>query len=126
MSALAPTLVAAWAAAQPASARQRMKLRDGKKGEVVAEFLTRRMFIWDDKARQAKHWHLLVRREIGGAKLKFCLSNAKSSSSLCQLVTMRASSHFVERALEDVKSACGMAEYQVGVGSSGIITWRWC
>jgi SRSO17 transposase len=110
---MSPTRVDAWAAAQPASAWRRMKLRDGEKGELVAEFLTHRVFVWDGRATRARHWHLLIRREIGGDKLKFCLSNAKSSASLRQLVTMQASRHFVERALEDAKSACGMAEYQV-------------
>jgi len=108
-----PTDVTTWASAQPAHAWRRMKLRDGEKGEVVAEFLARRVFVWDGRAPHARHWHLLVRREIGGDKLKFCLSNAKPSASLRQLVLMQASRHFVERAFEDAKSACGMAEYQV-------------
>ncbi|MCM8597850.1 MAG: IS701 family transposase [Candidatus Accumulibacter sp.] len=106
-------IVTAWATAQPPGAWRRMKLRDGEKGEVVADFLTRRLFVWDGKAMRASHWHLLVRREMGGDKLKFCLSNAKPSASLRQLVTMQASRHFVERAFEDAKSACGMADYQV-------------
>lgn len=90
-----------------------MKLRDGEKGEVVAEFMMARVFVWDGKLPAGRHWHLLVRREIGGEKLKFCLSNAKTGVSLRQLVTMQASRHFVERAFEDAKNACGMADYQV-------------
>lgn len=109
----APQTVTAWAEAQPAKAWRQMKLRDGEKGEVVAEFLTARVFVWDKKAPTAKCWHLLVRREIGGTKLKFCLSNAKAGASLRQLVAMQASRHFVERAFEDAKGACGMADYQV-------------
>jgi len=109
----APTRVDHWAAAQPAAAWRRMKLRDGEKGEVLAEFLTGRVFVWNGKAGQARHWHLLVRRDIGGDQRKFCLSNTRPSASLRQLVTMQASRHFVERALEDAKSACGMAQYQV-------------
>jgi SRSO17 transposase len=113
VTAVAPTRVDTWAAAQPATAWRRMTLRDGEKGEVLAEFLTGRIFVWNGKTDQARHWHLLVRREIGGDKLKFCLSNARPSASLRQLVTMQASRYFVERALEDAKSACGMAHYQV-------------
>ena len=108
-----PQVVSDWAAVQPAKAWRRMKLRDGEKGEVVAEFMTARVFVWDGKSPAGRHWHLLVRREIGGEKLKFCLSNAKTGASLRQLVTMQASRHFVERAFEDAKSACGMADYQV-------------
>lgn len=113
VSTSAPQAVAEWAQAQPAQAWRRMKLRDGEKGEVVAEFLAERVFVWDGKSPAARCWHLLVRREIGGTKLKFCLSNARPEASLRQLVTMQASRHFVERAFEDAKSACGMADYQV-------------
>jgi SRSO17 transposase len=113
VSKIEATSVADWAAAQPLTAWRRMKLRDGEKGEVVAEFMKHRVFVWDGKDTPVRHWHLLVRREMGGDKLKFCLSNAKPSASLRQHVTMQASRHFVERAFEDAKSACGMADYQV-------------
>lgn len=109
------TTVTDWAAAQPTNAWHRMKLRDGEKGKVVAEFLAARVFLWNGESPEARQWHLLVRREIGGEKLKFCLSNVKPSASLRQRVTMQASRHFVERAFEDAKSACGMADYQVRV-----------
>lgn len=105
--------VAAWAAAQPASAWRRMSLRDGEKGEIVADFLHVRAFVWDGAEAAARHWHLLVRREPDGVTLKFCLSNAKPDASLRQLVTMQMARYFVERAFNDAKSACGMADYQV-------------
>jgi hypothetical protein len=65
-----------------------MKLRDGKKGEVAAEFLTCRVFVWNGKDERARSWHLLVRRKIGGQKMKYSLSNARPSASLRQRVTM--------------------------------------
>jgi SRSO17 transposase len=101
-----------WAHAQPASAWCRLSVRSGEKGDVVAEYLTRRVFVWDGKAPQARRWHLLVRREIGGKKLKFCFANAKPQASLRRLASMQADRHFVERAFEDAKSTCGMADYQ--------------
>lgn len=88
-------------------------MRPGEKGEVIAEYLTRRVFVWDGAAPTARSWHLLVRREIGGSKLKFCFSNAKPQASLRRLASMQADRHFVERAFEDAKSTCGMADYQV-------------
>lgn len=105
--------VQTWAQAQPESAWRQMKLRDGQKGEIQAECLKARVFVWDGKSTAARQWHLLVRREIHGRQLKFCLSNAKPCASLRQLVNMQAARHFVERAFEDAKSACGMADYQV-------------
>ncbi len=118
----APTLLAAqvapmkgsqWAAAQPASAWRRMTMREGEKGAIIAEYLTRRVWLWDGVASKARCWHLLVRRELDGAKLKCCLSNAKPNVSLRQLESMQGARHFVERAFEDAKGSCGMADYQV-------------
>ncbi len=77
-----------------------------------AGYLTRRVHVWDGKATTARCWHLLVRREIDGRKLKFCFANAKPQASLRRLASMQADRHFVERAFEDAKSTCGMADYQ--------------
>lgn len=101
-----------WAHAQPESAWRQLSVRSGEKGEVIAQYLTRRVFVWDGKSPTARHWHLLVRREIGGTKLKFCFANAKPQASLRRLAGMQADRHFVERAFEDAKSTCGMADYQ--------------
>ena len=102
-----------WAQRQPTSAWRRLSVRDGEKGEIMAEYLKTRAFVWDGRASQARQWHLLVRRELDGSKLKFCLSNAKANASLRHLAMMQAARHFVERAFEDAKSQCGMADYQV-------------
>ena len=72
---------------------------------MVADYLTRRVFVWDGQAAQARCWHLLVRREIDGIKLKFCLANAKPQASLRQLAEMQVARHFVKRAFEDAKGA---------------------
>lgn len=109
----APLTVTAWAAAQPASRWRRLAVREGEKGEVVADYLKRRVWLWDGTEQRAHCWHLLVRREINGTKLKFCLSNAKPEANLHRLADMQAARHFVERAFEDAKGACGMADYQV-------------
>jgi SRSO17 transposase len=101
-----------WARAQPDSAWRRLSVRPGEKGEVIAEYLTQRVHVWDGKATTARCWHLLVRREIDGRKLKFCFANAKPQASLRRLASMQADRHFVERAFEDAKSTCGMADYQ--------------
>ena len=105
--------VADWAAAQPASCWRRLAVREGEKGEVIAEYLWQRVWLWDGAESRARCWHLLVRREIDGSKEKFSLSNTKPEVSLRHLAEMQAARHFVERAFEDAKSACGMADYQV-------------
>jgi len=101
-----------WARAQLESAWRQLSVRPGEKGEVIATYLTRRVFLWDGKAPTARCWHLLVRRETEGNKLKFCFSNAKPQASLRRLASMQADRHFVERAFEDAKGTCGMADYQ--------------
>ena len=108
-----PLTVTAWAHAQAPSRWRRLSVREGEKGEVVADYLKQRVWLWDGVERQARCWHLLVRREIDGSKLKFCLSNAKPEANLRTLAEMQAARHFVERAFEDAKGACGMADYQV-------------
>lgn len=45
--------------------------------------------------------------------LKFSLSNAPEESSTERLAFMQGQRFFVERAIEDGKSTCGMADYQV-------------
>jgi SRSO17 transposase len=112
-TAAVPRTVADWAAAQPATAWGRLSIRDGEKGEVVADYLTQRVWVWDGEAPSASRWHLLVRRELDGTKLKFGLSNAKPGASLRRLAEMQGARHFVEQSFREAKSACGMAEYQV-------------
>jgi hypothetical protein len=102
-----------WAAEQPASAWRRLTMREGEKGHLMAEYLTRRIWLWDGTAPKARCWHLLVRRELDGSTLKCCLSNAKPGASLRPLASMQGARHFVERAFEDAKGSCGMADYQV-------------
>jgi hypothetical protein len=55
--------VDAWAAAQPQSAWQRLTLREGEKGEIAAQYLHARVWLWDGKEAKAHPWHLMVRRE---------------------------------------------------------------
>ena len=108
-----PLTVTGWAVTQPPSRWRRLSVREGEKGAVIADYLTQRVWLWDGEETRARCWHLLVRREIDGSKLKFCLSNAKPTASLRRLAEMQAARHFVERAFEDAKGACGMADYQV-------------
>jgi SRSO17 transposase len=108
-----PLTVAAWAAAPPASRGCRLSVREGEKGEVVADYLKQRVWLWDGTEPRAHGWSLLVRREIDDTKLKFGLSKAKPETSLHRLAERQVARHFVERAFEDAQGACGMADYPV-------------
>jgi SRSO17 transposase len=103
---------AAWCARQPDSAWRRILLRPGEKGHLMAEFLCARVYVWDGKESHARRWHLLIRRELDGTKVKYCLCNASSGTDLHELARMQGLRFFVEQAFKEAKSACGMAEYQ--------------
>lgn len=95
--------VSAWAAAQSLSRWRRLSVREGEKGQVVADYLKQRIWLWDGVEQRAHCWHLLVRREIESSKFKFCLSNAKPEASFRRLTEMHATRHFVERAFGDAQ-----------------------
>jgi SRSO17 transposase len=104
--------VAAWCARQPDSAWRRVLLRPGEKGQLTAEFLCARVYVWDGMEANARRWRLLIRRELDGSKVKYCLCNAAADTGLHELARMQSLRFFVEQAFKDAKSACGMAEYQ--------------
>jgi SRSO17 transposase len=101
-----------WAGRQPDNAWRRILLRPGEKGDIMAEFLCARVYAWDGQEARARRWHLLVRRELDGTKVKYCLCNAAADTDLHELARMQGLRFFVEQAFKEAKSACGMAEYQ--------------
>lgn len=103
-----------WAAAQPADAWQRLCLRGGEKGQLVAEYLQTRVWVWDPSQAQARCWHLFVRREVGTREIShYCLSNAPEHTPWTELARVQAQRFFIEHSFREAKSECGLADYQV-------------
>lgn len=103
-----------WAAEQPPEAWQRLTLRDGEKGELRAEYLHARVWVWDGIETQARCWHLLVRREAGATAIShYCLSNAPADTPWTELARVQAQRFFIEHSFREAKSECGLADYQV-------------
>lgn len=103
-----------WLAQQPTDAWQTVTLRDGDRGELRVEALTRRLWLWDGIEEKAHCWHLVVRREIGSPEtVKYSLSNAPAGTPLPRLAFMQGQRFWVERSFQDGKSECGLADYQV-------------
>jgi SRSO17 transposase len=103
-----------WAKNQSQEAWKRVKTRDSTCGELEFDVLHRRVWLWDGEEPQARHWHLIVRREIDSPQtLKYTLSNASPRTPIQRLAQMQAQRFWVERAFQDGKSECGMADYQV-------------
>ena len=103
-----------WAAQQPPEAWQRLTLRGGEKGPLVAEYLHARVWVWDGQETQARCWHLLVRREVGASEVShYCLSNAPAHVPWPELARIQAQRYFIEHSFREAKSECGLADYQV-------------
>ena len=72
-----------------------------------------RIATWDGEETQPRCWHLIVRREVESVKtIKYTLSNAPVETPLLRLGQMQGQLYWVERAFEDAKGECGLADYQ--------------
>lgn len=91
----------------------RCTLRDSTRGPLQVDIAHRRVWVWDGGEATARYWHLVVRREVGAPKkIKYSLSNAPADTSLQRLAEMQGGRYWVERAFEDAKGECGLADYQ--------------
>lgn len=103
-----------WTAAQPTKAWQRLALREGEKGTLVADYLHTPVWVWDGEEEAPRCWHLLVRREVGTEAIShYCLSNAPLDTVWQELARVQAQRFFIEHSFREAKSECGMADYQV-------------
>ena len=91
----------------------RCTLRGSTRGPLRVDIAHRRVWVWDGEEATARCWHLLVRREAGAPKrIKYSLSNAPANTPLERLAEMQGGRYWVERAFEDAKGECGLADYQ--------------
>jgi len=110
-----------WRKAQPASAWTRVTLRESSKGQKRVEILHRRVWLWDGREEQARHWHLIVRREIDSPKeIKYTLSNAPAETTPQQRAQMQGQRFWIERQFEDAKGEVGLDHYQ----TRGWVAWH--
>lgn len=102
-----------WTRAQPDAAWTRVTLRDSTKGKLQVEVLHQRVWLWDGKEDQARHWHLIVRREVKARdEIKYSLSNAAPDAPVQCLAQMQGQRYWVERSFQDGKSQAGLDQYQ--------------
>jgi SRSO17 transposase len=99
------------AASLPASAWQPVKLREGTKGPVVAEFARVRVWSVRDRKPGPPVW-LVFRRELGSQEVKYYVSNAGEDVSLELLALVIGTRWRVEEFLEDAKQYLGLADYE--------------
>lgn len=101
-----------WAARQPASAWRKVTVRDGTKGPLQVEALSRRVKARDQEGRVGPEERLLVTRREGG-EIDYALSNAAPAVPLEELVRAHARRHQIERMLEEGKGEAGLGHYEV-------------
>jgi SRSO17 transposase len=108
-----PIEVRKWIKQQPASRWKQVTLRETSKGDLVAEVIHERVWLWDKEGPTAHCWHLMVRRELESPEtVKYSVSNAPEHTSVVKLGQMQAQRYWIERAFQDAKSHIGMAQYQ--------------
>ncbi len=91
-----------------------LKLRDTTRGPLTVKSVRLPVFVWDSNSGQGYRFFLLVTRTVGGSpQTKVSLCNALESTDQVTLAWMQLQRYWVERAFEDAKSECGMADYQV-------------
>jgi SRSO17 transposase len=72
------------------------------------------VYIWDEKAGTVRRYSLIATQTLGkNSETKISLSNVAERVELKTLAWMQLQRYWVERAFEDAKSECGMADYQV-------------
>jgi len=112
-AAAAPITVEELAKGLPAQAWMRCVLRDSTRGPLQVDIAHRRVWVWDGEEAEARCWHLVVRREVNSPKtIKYSLSNAPADTPTPRLARMQGDRYWVERAFEDGKGECGLADYQ--------------
>jgi SRSO17 transposase len=112
-AAATPVTVEELAKGLPARDWTRCVLRDCTRGQLQVDIAHRRVWVWNGEESRARCWHLIVRREVSSAKtIKYSLSNAAQDTPLLRLARMQGDRYWVERAFEDAKGECGLADYQ--------------
>lgn len=91
-----------------------LKLRKTSRGPLKARALRVPVYVWDGESSEAKRYTLIATMTLGkNPEIKISMSNAPETIELKRLAWMQRQRYWIERAFEDGKSECGMADYQV-------------
>ena len=91
-----------------------LTLRNTSRGPLKVRVLRVPVYIWNEESAQVYCYSLVATRTLGrNPETKISLSNMPDTTDLKTLAWMQLQRYWVERAFEDAKSECGMADYQV-------------
>jgi SRSO17 transposase len=91
-----------------------LSLRDTSRGPLKVHAVRLPVYVWDGETSEVHRYSLLATQTLGkNPEIKISLSNAPETTDLETLAWMQLQRYWVERAFEDAKSECGMADYQV-------------
>jgi SRSO17 transposase len=110
--------VEAWSAALAEGAWKRVDVRDGSKGPLVVDVVTRRVVARTPRRQQGDEERLVVLRYRDRdnqqvVKVDFYLSNAEPATPLWQFARVAKAEHRIEECLQRSKSEAGLADYEV-------------
>jgi SRSO17 transposase len=107
--------VRAWCEALPAEAWVRLAVRDGEKGPLEVEVVSRRVESKVERRVVGFEELLVAVRYEDGAKLKYDyhVSNAAATTPLAELARVAKAEHRIEECLKRGKSEAGLGDYQV-------------
>lgn len=89
-------------------------LRGSSRGSLTVRAIKIPVYIWDGSSEKVYQWTLLATQTLGKhPETKISLSNFPEDTSLKDLAYRQRQRYWVERAFQDAKSECGMADYQV-------------
>ncbi len=89
-------------------------IRNSSKGNLEYEYYSERIWVRPDKSDKNVYcWWLIVRRNKNKSDYKYSVSNASARTALSKLAFVQSQRFWIERAFEDYKGHCGMAEYEV-------------
>jgi SRSO17 transposase len=97
----------------PAKHWKTMALRSTTRGFLRVRSCRQRVYVWDGESEKVQCWDLIATKTLGNnPDTKISLTNAPQSTTLKRLGWVQRQRYWVERAFEDAKSECGMADYQ--------------
>ena len=110
--------VQAWSQTVEASTWQRLEVRDGAKGPLVVEIVTRRVVSRNHRRQQGDEELLIViryrdRDQDPVVKIDYYLSNADPATPLWEVARVAKAEHRIEECLQRGKSEAGLADYEV-------------